>query len=246
MRFDLITIFPKIVRSYFDEGIIRQGIKKKLIEIQPWFLRDFVEGNYKQVDDRVYGGGAGMLQMFEPTAKAIEAIKADYAEKGITKFQVLATSAKGNLLKQSTCNTFASDNEALIILCGRYEGFDQRIIEELVDQEISLGNFVLSGGELAAMAIVDATARLIPGVLGKQESFEHDSFYKDDETLQYPQYTRPEVINYHGKELKVPEVLLSGNHAEVAKWRKEQETKRLPNAPFPENPFLQGSNFRKP
>ncbi len=222
-RFDIVTLFPKMVEAYFAEGIIAQGIKKGVLEIKIHYLRNYGKGNYQQVDDRVFGGGAGMVMMFEPIRACLEDIHSSYQAEGWQKedYLTLATSAKGEVLKQSLSKQFQASYKAITLLCGRYEGFDQRIIEKLVDREISLGKFVLSGGELPAMAIVDSVARLIPGVLGKEESFQHDSFYEDDETMQFPQYTRPEVIDYQGEVLKVPPVLLSGNHAEIAKWRRE-------------------------
>lgn len=224
MRIDIVTIFPELIADYFSQGIIAQGVKKGKLAIKTRYLRDYGEGNYKQVDDRVFGGGAGMLLMFEPMAACIADIKKEYAASGISNYKVLATSAKGATYKQSTAKGLA-ELEGLIILCGRYEGFDQRIIEELVDLEVSIGNYVLSGGELAAMVVADSVARLLPGVLGKSESFEHDSFYADDETIQFPQYTRPEVVEYNKKRLEVPKILLSGNHAEIAKWREQKSRK---------------------
>ncbi len=139
-------------------------------------------------------------------------------------YSVVALTAKGEVLKQSTVKRFKAENSAMILLCGRYEGFDQRILDLLVDEEISLGNFVMSGGEVGAMAVVDTIARLIPGVLNTEESFETDSFYEDDKTVQHPQYTRPREIEYKGKTYQVPEVLFSGNHAEIKKWRENNST----------------------
>lgn len=227
MRFDIVTLFPAIVEAYFAEGIIAQGMKKGLLEVNVHYLRKWGKGNYQQVDDRVFGGGAGMLLMFEPIRECLEFIESEQKEAGIEKTEslVIATSAKGEVLKQSRVKEWQGGLKAMTLLCGRYEGFDQRIIDELVDVEVSLGQFVLSGGEIPAMAVVDSVARLVPGVLGKEESFQHDSFFEDDDTVQFPQYTRPEVINYQGKELIVPPVLLSGNHAEIAKWRAQQKAK---------------------
>jgi tRNA (guanine37-N1)-methyltransferase len=228
MRFDIITLFPQIIDTYQEFGMVRKGIQEGLLELHAHDLRQFGLGNYKQVDDRTFGGGSGMLLMFEPMLAALNSVKAEYEKLGITKFKVLATSAKGEKYVQSIANKFAQDFqsknlEALVILCGRYEGFDQRIIDELIDHEISMGNFVLTGGELPALTIVDSISRLLPGVLGKEESFAHDSFYEDDETIQYPQYTRPEVIEHQGKQLRVPEILLSGDHGKIQKWREEHK-----------------------
>lgn len=224
MRFDVITLFPQIIETYKEFGMIRKGLKEGVIEMDAHDLREFGLNNYKQVDDRPFGGGSGMLLMFEPMLAAINSVKNQYENLGISKFKVIATSAKGQTYKQSLAKEFAQNTqsgelEALIILCGRYEGFDQRIIDELVDLEISVGNYVLTSGELPALIFVDSVSRLLPGVLGKEESFEHDSFFEDDQTIQYPQYTRPETIAYEGRELKVPEVLLSGDHAKIQEWR---------------------------
>ncbi len=225
MRIDVITLFPDLINSYFSQGIIFQGIKKGLLEIHTTYLRDYGRGNYAQVDDRVFGGGAGMALMFEPMAEAVAAKKLEQKNLGIEKTLVIATTASGEIFNQKTAKTLEAANTGLIILCGRYEGFDQRILDELVDMEISLGKFVISGGELAAMVIIEAVARLIPGVLGKQESYEHDSFYEDENLAQFPQYTRPETLIHNGKELRVPKVLLSGNHAEISKWRASSRKK---------------------
>lgn len=218
MRFDVITLFPKFFETYFAQGVLTVGIEKGLLEIYTHNLRDYGLNKYKQVDDRPFGGGAGMVLMFEPMAKVIDEIKAEYARLGITKYEVVATTAGGKLYKQSVAKSL-SENEALILLCGRYEGFDQRILDVLVTQEISMGNFVLTGGEIPVIAVIDSIARTVPGVLNSQESYEHDSFYSDDETVQYPQYTRPEKLEYNGESLTVPPTLLSGNHAEIEKWR---------------------------
>jgi tRNA (guanine37-N1)-methyltransferase len=225
MRIEFITLFPELINSYFKEGILAQGIKKGLLQVNTTYLRDFGEGNYRQVDDRVFGGGAGMLLMFEPMAKAIEKVKSELTTAGLANQKVIATSAKGETFRQSHAKEFAQ-LDALIVLCGRYEGFDERIIEELVDQEVSIGNYVLTGGELAGLVMADATMRLIPGVLGNQESYEHDSFYSDDETIQFPQYTRPEIVNFEGRELPVPKVLLTGHHKDIENWRMEQSKKK--------------------
>lgn len=235
MRFDFVTIFPELITSYFSQGIISQGAKKGLVEIHAHDLRDHGQGNYRQVDDRAFGGGAGMVLMFQPLAAAISAIESDYKQDGISNYAVVATTAKGETYTQEQAKRFAGQTqqgqtgtiniEAMILLCGRYEGFDQRVLDELVDYQLSLGNYVLSGGEIAAIAIADSVARLIPGVLGKEESFETDSFYVDGSTTQHPQYTRPEVINHNGKQLKVPPTLLSGDHAAIADWR-EQNSNR--------------------
>lgn len=226
MRFDVISLFPDIIRGYFREGILAQGIKKGLLEVNVHDLREFGKGNYRQVDERVFGGGAGMVLMFEPMQKAIEAVKAEQREQGITDNPVVAMTAKGDTFKQSLAKELQKKHNSMILVAGRYEGFDQRILDHLVDQEISLGNFVLTGGELPALAVIDAVARLVPGVLGKEESFQTDSFYEDDGIKQGPQYTRPEVIEYDGKKLKVPPILLSGHHENIEKWRTQNRVRK--------------------
>lgn len=232
MRFDIVTLFPQIIESYVKEGVISRGIQDGEIAVVTHDLRDLGVGEYKKVDDKPFGGGTGMVLMFEPIAGAIKQIKEKYKNAGIKKFKVIATTAKGRQFKQSVAKKFAQDNQekkldALIILCGRYEGFDQRVLDELVDKQISMGKYVMSGGELAALSIVDAVSRLIPGVLGKEESFEHDSFYQDDETVQYPQYTRPEAIEFEEKELKVPPILTSGDHEKIHKWRQNKARRTI-------------------
>ncbi len=221
LRLDFITLFPEIIEGYFASGILSQGVKKGLIEVHAHYLRNWGEGNYRQVDDRVFGGGAGMLLMFEPMQRAIAHVEDEYNAAGIKRedYKIIATSAGGETYLSSTAKKLVNC-KAIMILCGRYEGFDQRILDELVDMEVSIGNYVLSGGELAALVIADSVGRLVPGVLGNAESYQHDSFYEDDNLSQFPQYTRPESLIYRGKELKVPDILLSGHHAEIEKWRK--------------------------
>jgi len=221
MRIDIVTLFPEFINSYCSKGVLGRGIKENLLTVVAHDLRPYGIGRHNQVDDRPFGGGAGMLLKFEPIAKVITEIYQDYSELGITNYQTIALSAGGETYKQSVAKKL-NQFQALILLCGRYEGFDQRIIEAFVDQELSIGNYVLSGGELASLVVLDSIARLIPGVLGKEESFQHDSFYEDDISAQYEQYTRPETIDYEGQKLSVPEILLSGNHQEVAKWRKSR------------------------
>ncbi len=226
LRLDFITLFPELIESYFTAGILSQGIKKGLIEVHTHYLRNWGEGNYRQVDDRVFGGGAGMLLMFEPMQKAIAYVQSEYMAAGIERqdYKIIATSAGGETYMSSTAKQLVN-YKAITILCGRYEGFDQRILDELVDMEVSIGNYVLSGGELAGLVIADSVGRLVPGVLGNSESYEHDSFYEDDNISQFPQYTRPESLTYNGKELGVPDILLSGHHAQIEKWR--QQGKKL-------------------
>jgi tRNA (guanine37-N1)-methyltransferase len=222
MHFEVITLFPNIINSYMAEGIVSKGVELGKVTYNATYLREFGEGNYQQVDDRVFGGGAGMVLMFEPMARAVAAAKANMRERGIEKYKVIALTAGGTRYKQSIAKNYLEGLEGMIILCGRYEGYDQRILEELVDEEVSIGNYVISGGELGALAIIDSIVRITPGVLNTEESFQTDSFFEDDQTVQHPQYTRPEKLEFEGKTLTVPPVLLSGNHAEIAKWRQSQ------------------------
>jgi tRNA (guanine37-N1)-methyltransferase len=233
MRFDVITIFPSLIESYFQEGILSKSRNEGLIKINSVNLREFGLGGYSRVDHRVFGGGAGMVLMFEPMANAIEAAQEIQKKSGIKKTKIILTSAGGEIWDQVHAKKFISSNNnsyfkdydqsevGCIIICGRYEGIDQRVIDTFVDLEISMGKYILTGGELAALVMIDSIARMIPGVLGNEESFITDSFYEDPSYKQAPVYTRPEIITYKGKELKVPKTLLSGNHAEIEKWREE-------------------------
>lgn len=211
MRFDILTIFPEIFRSYFDESIIKRAIEAKLIEIHIHDIRKYSKDKHKKVDDIPFGGGAGMVMTPQPIADCLTAIKKHNSGP------VIYLSPQGQRFTQSKAEKLSKKSD-IILLCGRYEGIDQRIIDLFVDHEISIGDFVLTGGELPAMILLDAVARLIPGVLGKDASHEHDSFSKAfKRKKEYPHYTRPK--EFLG--LSVPEVLLSGHHAEIEKWRKK-------------------------
>lgn len=214
MRFDILTLFPDMFGGPFGESIIRRGQDKGLIQIGLHQIRDYTVDRHRTVDDAPYGGGAGMLMKPEPLAAAIEAAKILN-----TDAPVLLTTPQGNPLTQKLAQEL-SLRPGLIIICGRYEGVDERIHQRYVDHEISIGDYVLSGGELAAMVLVDSVTRLVPGVLGSDESAAADSF--SDGLLEYPQYTRPPEFNG----LTVPASLLSGNHAEITRWRREQSLKR--------------------
>jgi tRNA (guanine37-N1)-methyltransferase len=219
MQIHILTIFPKIFDSVFADCNIAKAIKKDKLKIVIHSLRDWTTDNYQSVDDHPYGGGAGMVMKIEPIYKALKDIKKDL--KGTTK--IIITSAKGTTYKQTKAVEFSRlDN--LIILCGHYEGIDERVAMNLADEEISIGNYVLSGGEAAAIVITDTVARLLPEVLGNSESLTEESF-NDDVNLEYPHYTKPSVfITDEGQELKVPEVLLNGNHKEIEKWRLEHSS----------------------
>jgi tRNA (guanine37-N1)-methyltransferase len=214
MKFDILTLFPGMFSGPFDESIIRRGRDKQLIDIALHNIRDYAVDRHQTADDAPYGGGSGMVMKVEPLAACIEAVKA--GNPGST---VLMTSPHGRPFTDRVARELAAQ-EGLIIICGRYEGIDERIRQLYVHDDISLGDYVLSGGEIAAMAIVDAVTRLIPGVLGSDESAETDSFC--DGLLEYPQYTRPP--EFQG--LTVPDILLSGNHELIRKWRRRESLRK--------------------
>lgn len=209
MRFDIVTLFPEMMEA-LAVGVIGRASKQALIKLQLWNPRDYTQDNHKTVDDRPYGGGPGMVMKIAPLQAAIED-----AKKANPSARVIYLSPQGEPLTQKMARQL-STAEGLILLCGRYEGIDERLLEKQVDLEISIGDYVLSGGELPAMVLIDSVSRLIPGVLGHADSAEQDSFVNG--LLDCPHYTRPEVLD--GK--KVPEVLLSGNHAEIERWRLQQ------------------------
>jgi tRNA (guanine37-N1)-methyltransferase len=217
ISFNIITLFPKQIETFISEGIFRIAKEKGLAQFKIHNLRDWGKGNYKQVDDRPYGGGPGMVLMVEPIFNAVEEIK-----KKSPEAKVILTTPKGKKLNQELLNSLSANikkqDKSYIIICGHYEGFDQRIHDHLSDLEISIGDFVLSGGELPALIILDGITRLIPGVLGNEDSATLDSFMKGN-NLDYPQYTRPEEF----KGWEVPEVLLSGNHKNIDKWRHDRQ-----------------------
>lgn len=210
MRFDIITIFPEIFRGVFEFGIIRRAVEAGLIEIAIHDLRDYTHDRHRQVDDRPFGGGAGMVMKPEPLFRAVEAITHDAVDA-----RVALMSPQGRLFDQRVAEEFAA-NARVVLICGRYEGVDERVVEHLVTDEISIGDYVLSGGEIPAMVIVDAVTRLLPGALGCNESAVRESFV--DGLLDYPHYTRP--AEYRG--LHVPDVLASGHHAEIDAWRQRK------------------------
>ncbi len=215
MRFHIITIFPNIFSGFLEESLLKKAIDKGLVEVHLHNLRDFTTDKHKTVDDRPFGGGPGMVLMIEPVDKAIQAIKSK--EKG--KGKVIMLSPRGERFNQEKAKELTG-YDWLILLAGRYEGFDERIREHLVDEVVSIGDYVLNGGEVPAMVIIEAVSRLLPGFMSTPESLEHESFNEYDEkgqpVLDYPQYTRP--ANYKG--WKVPEVLLSGDHKRIETWRR--------------------------
>jgi tRNA (guanine37-N1)-methyltransferase len=211
MHFHVITLFPEMVEHACSHGILGRAIKQGLINLSCWNPRDYTKDRHHTVDDRPYGGGPGMLMKVEPLADAIEAAKESASED----VKVVYLSPQGRTLKQDCVNQL-SGHQDVILIAGRYEGIDERIIEQYVDEELSIGDYVLSGGEAPALIMIDAVARQLPGVLGDDESAQQDSFMKG--LLDYPHYTRPEEIN--GK--RVPAVLLSGDHKAIARWRQRQ------------------------
>ncbi len=211
IKFDIITIFPNIIEEYINTGIVRIAREKKLVEINAHDLRKWTKDKHKTVDDTPYGGGPGMIMKVEPIYQAIKELKEENTIVAIT-------TPKGEQLKQKKLLEFSSNKDLhMIILCGRYEGFDQRIHDHLVDYEFSIGEYVLSGGELPSLILIDGVTRLIPGVLGNEFSLDEETF--NDNSLEYPQYTKPEEFNGW----KVPEVLLSGNHKEIDNFRKSSK-----------------------
>ncbi|MGH7739330.1 MAG: tRNA (guanosine(37)-N1)-methyltransferase TrmD, partial [bacterium] len=209
MRIDVLTLFPDYFEGPFTVSIVKRAVEKKALDLRVTYLRDFAEGKRKTADDVPYGGGAGMVMKPEPLIRGIQKLK-----KGRKKVKVLLMSPQGRVLDHGLVMELLKE-KSLLLVCGHYEGLDERVMD-YVDEEISLGDFVLTGGEPAAAVLVDALARFLPGVVGDRESVEKDSFFNG--LLDYPHYTRPHV--FKGRE--VPEVLLSGNHRNIEKWRRKQ------------------------
>lgn len=215
MRFDVITLFPELFAPFLTSGVTRRAYESGLVEVKLWNPRDFADGNYKRVDDRPFGGGPGMVMLAEPLALCLAAIR---AERTSGNDPVVLFSPIGKTLTHSSVEGWSA-SEGAVLICGRYEGIDQRFVDKHVTHQISLGDFVLSGGEIAAMALLDALARLQPGVLNDAGSHQMDSFNPAlDGLLDCPHYTRPE--DWQGQ--TVPDVLMSGNHAHIDGWRREQ------------------------
>ncbi len=212
MRFDILSLFPEYFSGPFEVSILKRAQEKGLIDIHLTNIRDFAEGKHKKVDDRVFGGGSGMLLMPEPTCKAIRHVKTE-------KARVIYLSPQGKPLTAEVCQRLAAETH-LVLLCGHYEGVDERVLEKEVDEEISIGDYVLTNGCVAAIVLVDAVSRFIPGVLGKEEAAEQDSFQHG--VFDAPHYTRP--VEFEG--IAVPEVLRGGNHEEIKKWRDQMALRK--------------------
>ncbi|AXU27279.1 TPA: tRNA (guanosine(37)-N1)-methyltransferase TrmD [Clostridioides difficile] len=212
MRFHIMTLFPEIFNSYMDESIMKRAVEKGIIEVHIYNIRDFSNNKHKKVDDYPFGGGAGMVMTPQPIYDTYKHIITTH---NINNPSVIYLTPKGKVYNQSIAKQL-SLKEDIILLCGHYEGIDERIIDLIVTDEISIGDYVLTGGELPALIMIDSISRLIPGVLNQEESFEEESF--KDNLLEYPHYTRPR--DFEG--LKVPEVLLSGNHKKIDEWRREE------------------------
>jgi len=217
MRFDVITLFPELLAPHWTTGITRRAFEGGPVEVKLWQLRDFADNAYRRVDDRPYGGGPGMVMLAEPLERALAAVRSARSETAPAPL-VLFTPT-GRRVDQALVREWARGPGAVLV-CGRYEGVDQRFIDRNVDLELSLGDFVLSGGELPALALLDAVARLQPGVLGDAQSHEQDSFSAD--LLDCPHYSRPERLEVGDEARTVPPVLLSGRHADIARWRRER------------------------
>jgi tRNA (guanine37-N1)-methyltransferase len=218
MKFDIITIFPQILNSYFSEAQIKRAVGKKLVKLETHDLRDYAQDKHRTTDDLPYGGGAGMVMKVDPIDKNVQAVlkKSRLARKDI---RVILLSAKGKFYDQKKARELAKKYKQIILICGRYEGVDERVAQHIADEEISAGPYVLSGGELGAAVIVDSITRLIPGVVGNESSLLEESY--ENGSLEYPQYTRPEDF----KGWKVPPVLLSGDHKKVKEWRNKKSRK---------------------
>jgi tRNA (guanine37-N1)-methyltransferase len=212
MKCDIITLFPKVVRPFVKESILGRAVEKALIEVNIHHLREYAKGKHQITDDAPYGGGPGMVLKPEPIFEAIDRLKEQGGE-----MRIILTTPQGRLFQQETAQEFATDARRLVFVCGHYEGVDERVREGLPVEELSVGNYVLTGGELAALVMIDASARLVPGVLGEAGSLHEESF-SASMLLEYPHYTRP--AEFRG--MRVPPILTSGNHQAIAEWRRQQ------------------------
>src|SRR4051794_10180781 len=224
IRFDVLTLFPEIFSGYLTQSLLKLAIDRGLVEIKLWNIRDWAAGKHRSVDDRPYGGGPGMVIMPGPTFAAVEAVRADAVDPG----ELILLTPAGERLTQPLVRELAT-HRRLVLLCGRYEGFDERIRLGLRPREISIGDFVCNGGEGPAMVVIDTVVRYVPGVLGDENSVSEES-HSEPGRLEYPQYTRPRVF----RGMEVPEILLGGNHRAIARWRREQSELRSRGS-LPEN-----------
>jgi tRNA (guanine37-N1)-methyltransferase len=216
LNFEVLTLFPGILEGPLNESILKRGREKGLLNVTVRNIRDYTEDRHKTADDSPYGGGAGMVLKPGPIFEAFKAMKTEYRDE---QFLTILLSPQGRLFHQRRAEELCEEERRIVLLCGHYEAIDERVIDALVDEELSIGDYVLTGGELAALVVIDATARLLPGVLGDEESAYRDSF--GDGLLDHPHYTRP--ADFRG--MKVPDVLLSGNHAEIDAWRRREALK---------------------
>jgi tRNA (guanine37-N1)-methyltransferase len=216
IRFDVLTLFPGIVEGYLGQSLLDDAIRAGLVEVHLWNIRDWTQDKHQNVDDRPFGGGPGMVLMAQPVVDCVEAVQAKAEPPG----RVVMLTPAGERLTQRTVEKLAAEPR-LLLLCGRYEGFDDRIRQLLNPWEISVGDFVCNGGEVPAMVVIDSVIRLIPGVLGDEQSAADES-HSEPGRLEYPQYTRPRVF----RGLEVPDILLSGNHAAIARWRQDESSRR--------------------
>lgn len=220
MRFDILTLFPDMFPGYLSQSILNKSIERGLVEIHVHNMRDWAEGRHRKIDDTPYGGGPGMVLMAPPVVNCVRDVQAMAPETGV----VIMTTPQGRRLNQPMVEELAV-NKRMILLCGRYEGFDQRVIDVLQPLEVSIGDYILNGGEVAAMVLVDSLVRMVPGVLGDEQSNWDDSFSRGNRMLEYPQYTRPQDFEGH----KVPEILLSGNHGDIERWRNAKSLENTKN-----------------
>jgi tRNA (guanine37-N1)-methyltransferase len=213
-RFDVVTIFPRMFDALLDEAIVANARDRGILEVEVWDLREFATDKHRSTDDEAYGGGGGMVMLAEPVFRCVDAIRALPGREG-SKPWVVEMSPQGSVFDQPAARTIA-DRGWVVLLCGRYEGFDHRVRDALVDEEISVGDYVVTGGGLPAMLVIDAASRMVDGVVGKRNSVEADSFYEG--LLDYPHYTRPAEV----RGMKVPEVLISGHFENIRKWRRQE------------------------
>ena len=217
MRFDVLTLFPDIFPGYLGQSILSKAIERELVEVHVHNMRDWTTDRHQKMDDTPYGGGPGMVLMVEPVVRCVRDVQAMAPDPGT----IVLLTPQGQRLRQPLVEELATCSR-MLVLCGRYEGFDQRVIDILQPVELSIGDYILNGGEVAAMVLIDSLVRMIPGVLGDEQSNVDDSFSSGNRLLEYPHYTRPQAFEGH----QVPDVLLSGNHSAIAAWRREQSLKQ--------------------